>query len=71
LDAATALALVNDELARNGMPPTFMTEEHSQEAFATLQQYASASGRPLDVAIKDLVRFQMQTIHLEQLRRQS
>lgn len=71
IDADTAYKLVNDELLRNGHAPALLTDLQRRQAFATLQQYASTTGRPLEVAVKDLVRFQMQTIELEQLRRQS
>lgn len=71
MDADTAYKLVNDELLRNGHAPVVLTDLQRRQAFATLQQYASVSGRPLEVAVQDLVRFQLQTIQLEQLRRQS
>lgn len=71
MNADTAYLLVNDELLRNRLVPVVLTEPQKHQAFATLCQYASTTGRPLDVAIKDLVRFQMQTIELEQSRSQS
>lgn len=71
MDADTAYKFVNDELLRNGLAPAVLTDLQRRQAFATLKQYASVSGRPLEVAIKDLVRFRIQTTQLEQLRRQS
>lgn len=71
MDFDTAYKLVNDELLRNGYAPAVLTDPQRRQAFATLLQYAFTTGRPLEVAVKDLVRFQLQTIELEQLRRQS
>lgn len=71
MDADTAYKLVNDELLRSGHAPAVLTDPQRRQAFATLQQYAFTTGRPLEVAVKDLVRFQIQSLELEHLRRQS
>lgn len=60
MDAATALRLVNQELARYGRAPLEISEQESQRAFHSLRLYAAAAGRPLDDAIRAMVRFQIQ-----------
>lgn len=71
LDAAGALALINDELARRRRPPLTLSEDHSQQAFRSLQAYAHSAGVSLQQAVADMVRFQVQSVELEALRRQS
>lgn len=71
MDPDTALAVINDELIRSGHPPVFMSDVQKRQAFASLQQYAHFTGRPLELAVKDVARFQIQSLELEQLRRQS
>ncbi len=65
MDAQTALALVNDELRAHGHPPVLLTEQQANQVFQTLQAYAAAAQRPLDIAICDVVRFQLQTETLQ------
>lgn len=60
MDAARALELVNEELASYGQPPISLDEDQTQKAYQALCAYASRSGRPLEVAVADTVRFQMQ-----------
>lgn len=69
MDADTALSRINEELLLNGHAPVILTEPQRLQAFASLRAYASASGRPLEVAVKDIVRFQIQSEDLA-LRRQ-
>lgn len=70
MDAHGALVLVNAELQLRGRPPLLLNQLQLQKAFQSLQAYAATSGRPLEVAVKDMVRFQIQTEDLA-LRRQS
>lgn len=67
----TALEAVNAELARYGRPPLVMGELQQRAAFASLQEYAHVTQRPLDVAIVDMVRFRIQGDALEAARSQS
>lgn len=64
MDADTAVTLINDELTRNGHPQIFLTEPQRIQAFASLKVYAAATGRPLEVAARDVARFQIQTLEL-------
>lgn len=68
LDHVTALEAVNAELRKHGRAPLVMGELQQRAAFASLQEYAHVTQRPLEVAIADVVRFQMQG---EELRSQS
>jgi hypothetical protein len=60
VNAARALQLVNEELAKYGQPPISLNEDQTQKAYQSLCAYASRSGRPIEVAVADTVRFQMQ-----------
>lgn len=71
IDADVALTLINQELLAAGCAPVVMTDQQRRQAFISLQQYAQFTGRSLDLAIKDLARYQIQTLELEALRRQS
>lgn len=68
MDADVALTRINEERLRRGLAPVVLTVEQRQQAFATLRQYASFTGRPIEVAIQDLVRFQIQSDELESRR---
>lgn len=68
MDADTAFTRVNEERLRRGLAPVVLTEKQRQQAFATLRQYVAVSGRPIEVAIQDVVRFQIQTDELESRR---
>lgn len=68
MDPVKALELVNAELAKHGRPPLAMGELQMRLGYNTLLEYAHVTQRPLDVAIADLVRFQIQGETLEGLR---
>lgn len=71
MDADRALELINDELLRNGHPPVVMGEDQKRLAFASLQQYAHFTQRPIEIAVQDVARFQIQSLELAALRSQS
>lgn len=60
MTADEALALVNTHLKAAGRPPVQMSEPERRLGFLRLQHYAHVTQRPLEVAIADLVRFQLQ-----------
>jgi predicted Co/Zn/Cd cation transporter (cation efflux family) len=63
--AVSALRMINRELKKQKRPALVMDELQMHRAFQSLQQYMAATGRPVQVAVADIVRFQMQseTIH--------
>lgn len=71
MDADSAVIRINEELLLQGHPPIFLTDPQRRQAFASLQAYVSATGRPIDIAVKDLVRFQIHSLELDRIRSQS
>lgn len=69
MDADLAVIRINEELLRHGHAPIVLTDLQRRQAFISLQQYAQFTGRPLDVAVQDIARYQIQTLELEALRR--
>lgn len=68
MDDMKALELVNEELRKAGRPPLLLGDLQRRAAFQSLQQYAHVTQRPIEVAIADIVRFQIQGETLEELR---
>lgn len=68
VDADKALELINAELQAIGYPPVFMGEDQKRLAFQSLQQYAHFTQRPIEIAIQDVARFQIQSLELAALR---
>jgi hypothetical protein len=71
MDADRALELMNAELIANDHKPIQMGEDQKRQAFLALQEYAHFSQRPLEVAIQDVARYQLQAEQLAELRSQS
>lgn len=52
--------MVNTELARIGRPPLVMGELQARAAYQSLVEYAHVTQLSLEVAVADVVRFQIQ-----------
>lgn len=65
-----AVRRINEEAIAQGISPTPpLTDEQMRAAFASLQNYAQLVEVSLEMAIKQIVRFQVMTRELENLRR--
>lgn len=67
-DYQKALELVNAELAKYGRPPLIIGELQQRASYQSLQEYMHVTQRPIEIAVADIVRFQIQGETLEGLK---